>query len=495
MILLPTIGGLLGFFYSKSQDTIYEAGAIILVQHRGSGFVPGTSDFRRSQELAATYRRLLTANPFLKQARQNSAITDIGGEFGSVSASTDSNPPVLNVRARHRDPTVAAITAQVVAEEFIDYAIEQRLAEIARLQSAAAAQGITNFDDLVAAQLATVDSLSLLESVTTPESPVLPRTRQNIILGSLLGLVLAAGGALLLESLRDTVRFPDQLARRFGATGLGTVFKWTPKEVAQGELVLQESPTSSYAEAFRQIRANLQFAFANHPSKVLLVSSPGPGEGKSTIICNLAIALAQTGKRVIVVDGDLRRPAVHRLFNGVDRDPGLSNFLADLSTDLAEVVHPTAAEGVEVMPAGPTPPNPAELLGSPKMNTLLSQLKSVYDTVLVDSPPLLLVADGSLVASQMDGVIVVVDGFGTRSSSLQAALDTLRNTNVNIVGVIINKLKRARFGYGYTYPYYYYYSDYKYYTDSDEMPVNGTGRFYSRLTQQARRVWSRLRRD
>ena len=179
----------------------------------------------------------------------------------------------------------------------------------------------------------------------------------------------------------------------------------------------------------------------------------------------------------------------------MDRDPGLSNFLADLSTDLAEVVHPTAAEGVEVMPAGPTPPNPAELLGSPKMNTLLSQLKSVYDTVLVDSPPLLLVADGSLVASQVDGVIVVVDGFGTRSSSLQAALDTLRNTNVNIVGVIINKLKRARFGYGYTYPYYYYYSDYKYYTDSDEMPVNGTGRFYSRLTQQARRVWSRLRRD
>ncbi|MBM3934269.1 MAG: CpsD/CapB family tyrosine-protein kinase [SAR202 cluster bacterium] len=194
-----------------------------------------------------------------------------------------------------------------------------------------------------------------------------------------------------------------------------------------------------------------------------MVTSPGPGDGKSTIISNISVTLAQTGKRIVVIDGDMRRPTMHKRFNLQTKEPGVSNFLAEPTTTVGQVLHKTAVEGVFVIPGGPIPPNPAELLGSPRMKVLIEQLKEQFDIVLVDSPPVLVVADSAIIAAQVDGAIAVVDGLKTRSSSLKAALDTLRNTQVNIVGVVINKLKRVRFGYGYNYPYYYDYYYYSYY--------------------------------
>ena len=466
-----------------------------MVQYGGSGFGLGTSNFSQGAELAATYSRLVTARPFLDRVRQHSAFASDPASLGSVSASRDSNPPVLVIKVRHRDPVSAATSAQVVAEEFIDYVIERRLGEIARRQTIAAAQGVANIADLTAAQFIALDSLSLLDpEVPPPGEPVVTRTRQNTILGVILGLVLAAGGAILLESMRDTVRFADQLTRRFGVPALGVVFKWSSQDVDEGSLIIADAPDSSYAESLRQIRANLQFTTANQPGQVLLVTSPGPGEGKSTILCNLAIAFGTAGKRIVTVDGDLRRPSVHSMLRSVPREPGLSNYLAALEPDLRAILHPTEKEGVWVIPSGPTPPNSAELLGSPRMSTLIEQLRDEFDLILIDSPPLLVVADGPLLASQSDGTIVIVDGFGTRSASLRAALDALRNAQANVLGVVINKLKRPRFGYGYGYPYYYNYQSYYRYYGADEVSVNGTGRLFNTLAGGPKRVWSLLRR-
>ena len=297
----------------------------------------------------------------------------------------------------------------------------------------------------------------------------------------------------MLGSLGDTVRFPEQLNSRFGVNGLGTVFRWSSQDVEGGAPFVLTAPSSGYAEAFRQIRANLEFATANQPGNIYMVSSPGPGEGKSTIISNLAIALAQTGRRILVIDGDLRRPTLHAFFNGVQRVPGLSNFLADPNASFADVIQPTQVEGVDIIPSGPTPPNPGDLLVSPKMGVFMRQVKGDYDLVLIDSPPLLIAADGSVMASQTDGTLVVVDGFGTRSSSLLAALDNLRNAKTTVLGVIINKLRRSRFGYGYGYGYGYQYY-YTYYYQQDESNVDGTGRIHRRLVQPAKKVWSRIRR-
>ena len=404
---------------------------------------------------------------------------------------------MFQIRAFFRSLLVGA-TADVVAREFIDYVIEQRLAEIARLQAAAAAQGITNVQDLVAAQFTLVDSLLLLEPVVVPSRPIDRGTRQSVLVGVVLGALLAMGGALLLYNLQDTVRNPDEVHERFGVTVLGTVFKWSPQFVEDNELIVWKAPTSGFSESFRQMRANLQFATANKPGQVYMITSPGPEEGKSTIICNLAVALAQSGKRVVIVDGDLRRPSVHSRFQPTTREPGLSNYLGDDSVELSDVLYATQADGISIIPGGPIPPNPSELLGSPRMGTLLEATKQEADIVLVDSPPILLVADGSILAAQMDGVVTVVDGSKTRSGSLSAALDTLRSTQVDLVGLVINKMKRVRFGYayGYGYPYYYKYSDY-YYTyysspDSDQGTTNGRGPLYRRPVEWVSSVFSRF---
>ena len=494
--MLPTIGGLLSYFYSQNQEPIYQAHASILVQYRGGGTSLGVSDFTRSRELASTYARQVSARPFLERVEQSGQVPFNADRLRTmISSNTEATPPAVEVIVKHSDPGLAAATAQVLAEQFINYAVEQRLAEIARLQTAAAAQGLTNVESLVSAQFTAVDSLSLLEPVRPPGRPTVPRTRQNITLGVILGLVLATGGALLLEGLGDTVRFHDQLNRRFGVNGLGIIFRWSSQDVEEDSPVVWKSPASSYAEAFRQIRANLQFATANQPGNVFMVTSPGPGEGKTTILSNLAVSLAHTGKRIAVIDGDLRRPSLHRQFDVARREPGLSNLLADQTAKLDDAMLPTEVEGITILPSGPTPPNPGELLGSSRMAALMSELRDKYDMVLVDSPPMLMVADTAVLSTQVDGAIVVVDGTSTRSSSLQAALETLRNTKVSIFGVIINKLKRSRFGYGYSYPYYYYYySFYSYYSDENGNGAGADGRFYTRLGRRAKTALSRLRR-
>ena len=491
--MLPTVGGLAGYFYSDNQEAVYQANASILVQQRSSGFSVAPSDFGASERLASIYRLQATAKPFLDRLAEREDIPFSPSLLRSmVSANTRQNPPILELSARHRTPEVAAFVAQAAAEELIDYAIEQRLTEIARVQSAAAAQGITNTQDLVGSQLSAVDSLSMLEPVVPPVSPVVPRTRRNVILGAILGFMLAAVGALALESLQDNVSSVEQLNSRFGVSGLGVIQRWSGEEAAEGEVILLSAPSSYHAEAFRQMRVNLQFATAGESDNVVLVSSPQPGEGKSTIRANLAVALGQSGRKVVVVDGDLRMPSMHKLFATNERAPGLSNALADREIDPASIIHATDVYGVDLVPSGQTPPNPVELLGSPAMSLVLDRLKKEYDIVLVDSPPVLAVADASILASQSDGIIMVVDSSTTKSSSFQAALDTLSVTQVKVLGAVVNKLKLPRFGYGYDYSYHYR-SYYRYYGE-DGLQANGAQRFYKSFTTGARKAWDRVRR-
>ena len=496
--MLPVVGGVVAYFYSNNQAEVYEAKVTLLVQQRGGGFSPGVSDFRLSGQLASTYGRLVRTTPFLSKVSNDTELPVSAGALqGMIAATTGSNPPTLDIRARSSNPELAATVASVVAREFIDFVVEQRLAEIARLQAAAATQGISNVPDLIAAQFTIIDSLSVLEPVVVPSRPILPRTRQNVLLGAVLGAMLALAGALLLASFSDTVRDPDEIRRRFGINTLGTIFRWSPKEVQDNELVLWKFPASGFSESFRQIRANLQFATSNRPNQVLMVSSPGPGEGKSTTISNLAIALAQTGKSVLVLDGDLRRPSIHRRFVPSSREPGLSNLLSDMTLGLSDVMQETQFEGISIVPGGPIPPNPSELFGPNRMSELTEEVRKTADVVLVDTPPVLVVADGAIIASQVDGAIIVVDGDSTRPASLKAALDALSNTEVKVIGLIVNKLKRVRFGYGYSYPYYYQYDYYRYgYSESAELDgvnaVNGTGPIYRRPLVWAQSALSKL---
>ena len=458
IILLPTIFGTGAYFYSQQQTKLYEAKATLLVEQRSSGLSTSISDYSLSARLSKTYAKLLTADPFLDQVRETNGFE----RLGSVQTRTQENPPLIEIYVRDSDRVLVGEVANAISLNFIDYVIERRLTEIARLQAAASAQGLSDVQSLVNAQFTALDSLYLLEPVSTPTTPISPDVQQNITFGVMIGLALALGLTFLISNLRDTVRNPDDIRTKFGVSVLGMVFEWSSKEVNENDLIVDTSPKSSFAEAFKQIRTNLQFAATKSESRVYLTSSPGPGDGKSTLISNLAVAIAQTGKKVLIVDGDLRRPTLHRRFKNITRDTGLSNYLSDNTETLGAVTQTSGVSGVDVITSGPIPPNPSELLDSPRMKDGIEKAKDIYDIILVDCPPVLMVADTPIISTVVDMAILVVDSFTTKTSSFGATVETLNNSGVEIAGVIMNKLKKPKFGYGYGYNYGYYYNYYYY---------------------------------
>ncbi len=200
------------------------------------------------------------------------------------------------------------------------------------------------------------------------------------------------------------------------------------------QLVTLSDPRSPMAEAFRTLRTNLMFSSLEHPLTTLLVTTPAAEEGKSTTLANLAVSLAQGGRQVILVDCDLRRPRQHELF-GVPAAPGLSNAILD-KVDAPPLVA-TGVDGLALLPAGAVPPNPADLLGSRRMEAIIANLKTRADIVLFDAPPVIAVTDAALLASKLDGVLLVVSAGHTQRDHAQRAKDLLEKIHIRIVGTVL----------------------------------------------------------
>ncbi|MEN2369929.1 CpsD/CapB family tyrosine-protein kinase [Leuconostoc lactis] len=223
-------------------------------------------------------------------------------------------------------------------------------------------------------------------------------------------------------------------------------------------LIAAAEPKNPVSEQFRTIRTNIDFAsVAKGNVKTLLVSSPLPSEGKSTITANLAVVYAQQGKRVLLVDTDLRRPTVARTF-GVTDNHGLTNYLADVNSDAGSIIRHTKMATLDVVASGPVPPNPAELLASSRMTNLIAELRQRYDLVIFDVPPFLMVTDAQVLMSKMDGIAVVVSERQTTKGALQRTTDMLKLADAPVLGFIYNdptRRKNSGTGYGYGYGYGY----------------------------------------
>jgi tyrosine-protein kinase Etk/Wzc len=221
-------------------------------------------------------------------------------------------------------------------------------------------------------------------------------------------------------------------------------------------MVTHFEPKSPVSEAYRTFRTNIQFARFEEPPRTLLVTSAGPGEGKSTTVANLAITMAQMGTKTLLVDADLRRPVLHSIFEQ-DKDIGLTNILLG-TTEIDSGIHELAVPNLSLLCCGTLPPNPSELLGSQAMKQLIEKLKEKYDMILFDSPPVVAVTDAAVLSTQIDGTILIISANETTRNSENRAKALLNNVRALILGAVLNNVKAGgRYGSYYYYYYYHYY--------------------------------------
>ena len=315
-------------------------------------------------------------------------------------------------------------------------------------------------------QAAAVASAVVLTNAEVPSVPVSPKMEKNIITGCLVGLFLGLVVALIADRLDDTFRNPKEMERLLKLPVLGLV---RLKQEGNPVILTAEDERSPFAEAFRTLRANMRFSAVDQRAHTVLITSTAAGEGKSTCAANLAIESARAGQRVVLVDTDLRRPALHTYF-GMDGSQGITNVLVgDLPLEAA--LQDTIVPGLRLLAAGALPPNPVLLIESEAMQSVIKRLCAEADLVIFDSPPLLISADAQVLSSFFDATLLVVEPRTTHREMAQRAMELLRRANAKPVGVAINKARQREQGY-----YYYYYYHYNYYYANGRGKKQGNGK-------------------
>jgi capsular exopolysaccharide synthesis family protein len=295
-----------------------------------------------------------------------------------------------------------------------------------------------------------LNNLSVVDRAETPGAPYWPSVPLNIALALLLSLLLSAIYVLGRENLFEMIRTPDDVTARLRLALLGAV------PVSEDVLGALDDPKSMVAEAFSSIRTSLSLSSPEGMPRAIAVTSTQAGEGKSTACYGLALSLARLGRSVVLVDSDLRRPQVHRLF-GSQNQLGLSNVLSG-STGLDDCLARNVATRVDAIFTGPIPPDPTELLGSERMKALVRELASRYDHVIVDSAPVLGLADAPLVATSVEGIVFVVQSARSSVRAVQNALARMRQGRTPIIGAVLSRFDPGKSGYGYEYQYAYSYA-------------------------------------
>lgn len=301
-------------------------------------------------------------------------------------------------------------------------------------------------------------------------SPIQPQPVRSALLAAIIGLMVAAGIVFLIEFLDDTIRDPQEITRKWGVPILGTII--TFNSAKEGSLITAKQPRAPVSEAFRSLRANIQFASIDFPVHSFLVTSASPEDGKTTVAANLASVIAQSGREVVVVDADLRRPKIHKMFQLSNR-LGLTNQFIQTQDLFDGTIKNTEIPNLHAITSGNLPPNPSELLGSGRMIEILRQLTTQFNTVVIDTPPLLAVSDAMVLAPFVDGVLLVVKPAVTKRVALKRVIEELQQVKANLLGVVLNDVKtnHSRYYYYRGYEYHRKYGSGYHYTQTNPEPV------------------------
>ena len=323
---------------------------------------------------------------------------------------------------------------------------------------------INSLETLRLSKAQSTPTVMQVETAAKPTTPISPKPVQSALLAAAIGLLATAGFIFLVEFLDDTLKTPDDIKDVLETPVIGFIgeLKHNPKQDEESlGVFVAKNPRSPVAEAFRSLRTNLEYSSVDDPARTLLVTSSGESEGKSTVAANLAIVEAQSGKKVIIIDADMRRPKVHVQFNKSNRK-GLSDVVTG-KLRIEDVVKTyDQVEDLSIITCGTIPPNPSELLGSDRMSQTLKELEEQFDLIIIDTPPMI-VSDAQILSGKVDGVIFVVIPGQTRAIAALRPIEELRRIGSHVMGIVANKIPRNRDYYYGGYNYYSPYSSHYYY--------------------------------
>ena len=309
------------------------------------------------------------------------------------------------------------------------------------------------------------ETIQILDRARAPTSATSPLQVNNLFLAGLIGLGIGLGLVFGLEFIDDSIRYPDEVTKGLGLPFFGVIpsANWDPGDL-RSHMLSNLDQKSGLAEAYRNVRSSFLFSGPKEDRRVIVVTSAVPKEGKTTSCLNLGVSLAQAGSRVLLIDGDMRRGELHKFF-GLAGGRGLSDLLTGQAKP-ESVIQRTGIPNLDMIPTGPFPPNPAELMLRPELKNLLDFAKRSYDQILFDCPPIMAVSEAGILASQVDGVVFVVWAGQTSRRLCQLSVQVLRERGANVLGCVLNNLEFGRVGY-YYYSTYYGYYDYDYRYESD----------------------------
>lgn len=418
VLLIMVIAGAGTFVWSSRQEKQYAASARVVVL-AGQGLATAGNEYSAvlaSKGLAETYRVLIETGPVFDRVIDELDLPYDSVELDKkVTTSVVGETQVIEVSVTDTSPEQAARIATGIVEEFPLYIQDE-------------------VDSRIAAQVEVADPAQV------PTAPFAPRVQLMTLLGAVLGLLGGVGLIALLEFMDNTVKPDVDFQELAHAPVLATVANLTKLHPGGGQVYSITQPRSSAAESLRLLRTNLEFAAASGDIRRLVITSPGPGDGKSTVAANLGVVMAQAGLTTVVIDADLRKPTQHRVFS-VSNEQGLTTMLAHPDKTWRTVAKNVLTPGLWLIPSGPLPPNPYELLNSPRFVALLESIGESVDLVIVDTPPVLSASEALAMARHTDGIVMVCRSNATRRDSLHAAASSVHHGGIRLIGVVLNRLK------------------------------------------------------
>jgi succinoglycan biosynthesis transport protein ExoP len=419
-ILLIPIGltfstGIFNFYILKP---IYEANCTVIIGKDSVDKIT-QNEVNMYQDLIKTYSKIGSSRVVAENAIEKLNLNTTVKEFMlKVSITPEIDTQIIEIFYKSNTAETAAEGANALSQAFVEES----------------------------QNLLPAGSVKIIDKALIPEEPITPNKKLNISIGFMLGLILSLGLVFLIEYLNNTIKNEDDVERHLQLPTIGLI----PKQNKMVNLIVEKEPKAPITEAFKSMRTNLLFSMENRGLKTLMVCSSIPKEGKTSVSTNIAATIAQTGKRILLIDCDLRKPSVHRHFNITNNQLGLANVI--LQGRNVEEISIKIDDNFDVLTAGIANFNPSELLSSQKMKTFINEMEEKYDYVILDTPPIIAFTDSLTLATEKIGVILVISSEESKIDTCKKSKQLLSNINATIIGTVLNKVdKRAFIGYGYEY--------------------------------------------